>query len=352
MVDVHIRASREYDVTIGAALLDGAGERIRALCSPAAAAIVCGDNVWPLYGEYLVRSLERAGIRACVRVIPHGERHKNIDTFADLLSFFAQNGIGRGDVVVALGGGVTLDLAGFAAACYMRGVALVHMPTTLLAAVDAAVGGKTAIDLPEGKNLAGCFYQPTAVLCDTDTLSTLPEREYRCGCAEVIKYAVLFDAELFDFIEKNEISGAYGRVITRCVELKRDTVELDEFDRGERQLLNLGHSIGHAIERCSGYAVPHGKAVAAGMAMIARAAAARGICPQGDCDRIISLLRRCALPTGTDFGAEELAAAMCADKKRQGETLRLVVPQRIGKCAVTCVPTADIRGWLTDGGAR
>ena len=224
------------------------------------------------------------------------------------------------------------------------------MPTTLLAAVDSSVGGKTAVNLDSGKNQVGCFYQPSLVLCDPDTLRTLPPEEYRNGCAEVIKYAVLRSAPFFSELRAAPVSAQVEHVIATCVSMKRDLVAADEFDRGSRQLLNLGHSFGHAVEKCSDYAVPHGCGVAIGMAIIARAAAKRGICTEDTCAQIIALLRQYGLPTGTDFTCDALTDAARSDKKIADGKLHLIVPERIGHCRIETIPATDIRAWLADGG--
>ena len=225
-----------------------------------------------------------------------------------------------------------------------------QVPTTLLAAVDSSVGGKTAVNLDSGKNQVGCFYQPSLVLCDPDTLRTLPPEEYRNGCAEVIKYAVLRSAPFFDELRAQPVSAHVGHVISTCVGMKRDLVAADEFDRGSRQLLNLGHTFGHAVEACSGYTVPHGCGVSIGMAIIARAAARRGICTDDTCAQILALLRQYGLPTETDFCRDALADAARADKKIADGALHLIVPERIGCCRIETVLAADIPAWLADGG--
>ena len=351
MTTIHVNASREYDVVIERGILDRAGEALRRVNPDgAAAAIVAGERVSGLYGARLAASLERAGYRVAAFVYPGGEKYKTLDTYGRLMDFLSREHFTRGDLVAALGGGVTGDLAGFAAATYQRGAAFAQIPTTLLAAVDSSVGGKTAIDLPAGKNQAGCFYQPCAVLCDPDTLSTLPAEEFANGCAEIVKYGVLGDAELFASLERDGVARQSERVIARCVEMKRDIVEQDEFDTGRRMLLNLGHSIGHAVEKCSGFAVPHGSAVAIGTAAIMRAAAVRGICPAAAAERTAALLSGFGLPTTTEYTAAELAPAMLSDKKMTGSGLRLVVPEDIGRCRIVSAAADELPGWLRDGG--
>ncbi len=351
MTSIRIRASRPCDVLIAPGLLDRCGELLRPLTKAENAALICGDIVHPLYAGRAVRALERAGFRVCVKVIPHGEEHKSLPVYAGILGFLCENALGRDDPIIALGGGVTGDLAGFAAASYLRGCPFVQIPTTLLAAVDASVGGKTAIDLPEGKNLAGFFYQPLAVLCDPELFATLPPRELRCGLAEVVKTGVLFDRGLFDSLRGGYDPALAGTLVARCVERKRLLVERDEFDRGERRLLNLGHSFGHAIERRSDYAFSHGEAVAIGLSMIARAAAGRALCTAETAEEIVSLLRTLGLPTECPFPAAELLETLLRDKKREADALWLVVPREIGRCELLSVPLPELPAWLRDGGA-
>ena len=351
MTSVAVRASRPYEVLIAPGLLDRAGELLRPLTNAKNAALICGDLVHPLYAGRAVRALERAGFRVCFKLIPHGEEHKNLKTYGELLSFLCENELGRDDVIVSLGGGVTGDLAGFAAASWQRGCSFVQIPTTLLAAVDASVGGKNAIDLPGGKNQAGFVYQPLAVLCDPELFATLPARELRCGLAEVVKTAVLFDRALFDMLRGGWDPARAEELVARCVAYKVALVERDEFDRGERRLLNLGHSFGHAIEQRSGYTLSHGEAVAIGLGMIARAAAGRGFCAAETAEEIVQLLGSLGLPTDCPYPAAELLEAMKHDKKRGSEALPLVVPREIGRCELLEVPFAELGGWLRDGGA-
>ena len=351
MTRIPVRASRSYDVTIAPGLLDRAGELLRPLTKASSAALICGDLVRPLYAERAVRALEGAGFRVFVKTIPHGEAHKTLETCAGILSFLFENGFGREDLIVSLGGGVTGDLAGFAAASYQRGCDLAQIPTTLLAAADASVGGKNALDLPGGKNQVGFIYQPIAVLCDPELFETLPAREIRCGLAELVKMGVLFDRGLFDSLRGGFDPARAGELVARCVELKRRVVERDEFDRGERRLLNLGHSFGHAIERASAYRLSHGEAVAIGMAMIARAAAERGLCSGETAEQLLSLLRTLGLPTDCPYPADKLLEAVLHDKKRRSDALCLVVPREIGRCELREIPLAELEAWLRDGGA-
>ena len=353
MTRIRVTASRSYDVLIQPGLLDRAGEELRAVLPGARTAAVAADEtVSALYGARLAASLEAAGFRTVSFSFPAGEASKNLTTYAALLDFLGRSGLTRSDVLVALGGGVTGDLAGFAAATYQRGVAFCQVPTSLLAAVDSSVGGKTGIDLPTGKNQAGCFYQPSLVLCDPALLTTLPEREYRSGCAEVIKYGILFEEALFTSLEETPVREQWEAVIARCVALKRDTVAADEFDRGCRALLNLGHTLGHAVEKVSAYSVSHGEAVAIGMAVITRAAVKRGLCAPETAERLEGILKAYGLPTATGLPREALAAAAMSDKKNHGGRLDLIVPEAIGRCRIRSIPPAEFGDWLSDGGVQ
>ena len=277
MKSVKISVSKEYEVLIGHGLINDCGELCRGvLAESVKAAVISDDNVAPLYLERVKAALEKAGFAVVSFVFPHGESSKNGGTYLEILNFLAENQITRTDALIALGGGVVGDITGFAAATYLRGIRFVQIPTSLLAMVDSSVGGKTAIDLPAGKNLAGAFCQPELVICDLDTLDTLSDAFFTDGCAEVIKYGILKDEALFAHLEEKAQGFDREYVISRCVELKRDYVTEDEFDTGLRMMLNLGHTVGHAIEKLSAYSVPHGSAVAMGMAIIARACAARG----------------------------------------------------------------------------
>ena len=350
MTTVHISASREYDVLIGRGLLDRLGEIVKSCTKAQTAVVVAGDLVFPLYGARAMASLEAAGLRTLSYVIPHGEQHKTLETYGKLLQFLSENRLTRTDVLIALGGGVTGDLTGFAAATYQRGIDFVQVPTTLLAAVDSSVGGKTAVDLPTGKNQVGAFWQPAAVLCDPDLMETLPEAELRCGTAEVVKYGMLGNAAFFESLERDGIRDRLEDVIKTCVEMKRDIVREDEFDRGQRQLLNLGHSFGHAVEACSRFTILHGQAVAIGMALITRAAVRRGDCPEAALTRLLALLKRFGLPTETDYSAHELFAALGTDKKLSGSTMHLVIPENIGRCRIEAMPLEEAKALLRLGG--
>ena len=343
MNTVTVRASKQYDILIGSGLLPTLGAEAKKLGKARTVCLVSESTVYPLYGKAAEDSLKSAGFSVVSYVFPAGESSKNGTVFLDLLNFLAENKLTRSDLVAALGGGVVGDLAGFAAASYLRGIRFIQVPTTLLAAVDSSVGGKTAIDLPAGKNLAGAFCQPSLVLCDTDTLRSLPEEIFRDGCAEVIKYGVLYDADLFAHLEEKGLSFDLENVITRCVELKRDVVMEDEFDTGARMKLNLGHTIGHGIEAKSHFQLSHGKAVAAGLAIVTRA------CPCPDTPRILAILEKFGLPTKTDYASDDLYTYTLSDKKRAGGTVNLIIPRAIGDCAIVPTPVESLKTFIQAG---
>ncbi len=341
MKTITVSASKTYDIKIGPGLLQTLGQEIAALGKAKKVAVVSDSTVFPLYGATVLAALSE--FETCQFIFSPGEKSKNPSVYLELLNFLAENRLTRSDFLVALGGGVVGDLAGFAAATYLRGIPFVQVPTTLLAAVDSSVGGKTAIDLPAGKNLVGAFWQPSLVLCDTATLLTLPADIFRDGCAEVIKYAVLYDPALFSSLEAAGIGFDREAVIARCVELKRNVVMADEFDTGERMKLNLGHTLGHGIEAGSHFAISHGKAVAIGMALVAKA------CDCPDRDRIIALLARFGLPTSTDMAPEGLLSHALSDKKRAGGTVNLILPYAIGDCRIVPTPVENLKPFIQAG---
>lgn len=349
MICIEVKASKTYPVLIGSGLLYQLGERIAQQCKAQKAAIVSDSNVFPLYGSVACKSLEEAGFQVVSFVFPAGEESKNADTYLKLLNFLAENQLTRSDCLIALGGGVVGDLTGFTAATYLRGIAYFQVPTTLLAAVDSSVGGKTAIDLPVGKNLVGAFCQPRMVLCDIDTLNTLPLDIFRDGCAEVLKYGVLYDEALWSHLAQHGLEFCREQVIARCVELKRDVVMEDEFDTGARMKLNLGHTIGHGIEAQSCFTVSHGKAVAIGMCIVARAAASEGRCSQETSDRIVSVVSSFGLPTKTDYNADALFTSALSDKKRSADHVDLIIPEKIGFCSIVPTPLSELKSFIEAG---
>jgi 3-dehydroquinate synthase len=346
---IEVKASKSYQVHIGSGILPTLGDRIKEVCSASKACIVSDSNVFPLHGAFAIESLKSAGFDVIHFIIPAGEESKNGSVYLELLNFLAENLLTRSDCLIALGGGVVGDLTGFAAATYLRSVAYIQVPTTLLAMVDSSVGGKTAIDLPAGKNLCGAFCQPKLVLCDIDTLNTLPEDIFRDGCAEVIKYGVLYDPALFAHLTDEGLSFRREEVIARCVELKRDVVMEDEFDTGARMKLNLGHTIGHGVEAQSHFGISHGKAVAIGMAIVARAAAKNGICSDDTAVQIISTIQAYGLPTETEYDSQSLYSSALSDKKRAGSTVSLIVPAAIGDCRIVPTPVSELKSFIEAG---
>ena len=343
MKTVTVAASKTYDIHIGSGLLRTLGAELQKLRKADKVCIVSDTNVFPIFGARVSESLENAGFTVSSFVFEAGESSKNAATYLELLNCLAESSLTREDLILALGGGVVGDLAGFAAATYLRGIRFVQVPTTLLAAVDSSVGGKTAIDLPAGKNLVGAFCQPSLVVCDTDTLNTLPKEIFRDGCAEVIKYAVLYDPALFALLEQTGTGFPREEVIARCVEMKRDVVVLDEFDTGLRMKLNLGHTIGHSVEKCSNFAISHGCAVAIGMAIIARGTGCQYA------EKILKLLQDFGLPTDCDYPVDALLEVTLSDKKRIGNGVNLIVPRGIGHCDIVKTSYEDVKTILKTG---
>lgn len=357
---------RRYEVAIGRGLIGEAGARLAPHLPRRRTAIVTDAHVAPLHGDRLKAALEAAGIGAPLIVLPPGEETKSWAGLADLSERLLALGLDRGDVIVALGGGVVGDLAGFAAAIYKRGIDFIQIPTTLLAQVDSSVGGKTAIDTPQGKNLIGAFHQPRAVLADLDALATLPVREMRCGYAEVIKYGLLGDPAFFDWLEANGSKVVAGDVdalafaVGRSVEMKAEIVAEDEKEAGQRALLNLGHTFGHALEAETGFgeALKHGEAVAIGMAMAFRFSAAQGLCPGQDAIRAERAIAAVGLPTdaralpGWPHRAERLIAHCAQDKKAEDGKLTFILARAIGDALVAKdVEAAALRAFLLVEGA-
>lgn len=337
-----VHTAKPYDVHVGRGLLANTGELCKTLVRECRVSLLSDESVYALYGETVCRSLRTAGYDVIPFTFPGGESAKSLDELSLILDFLSENAFTRSDLIVALGGGVTGDLSGFAAACYLRGISYVQIPTTLLAAVDASVGGKTAINLKAGKNLAGAFWQPILVLCDCDTFRTLPRNVWMSGIAECVKYGILFDETLFDIFTQSDLEPLITDVVYRCVSLKADIVCGDERDTGQRQLLNLGHTVGHAVEKLSLFSIPHGCAVSIGMCVMAKAAEKMGVCQAGVADAIVAALSRHGLSTESPYSADMLARAAMGDKKRMGQNITLVLPEKIGKCRLHPVDVAEL----------
>lgn len=338
--------SKTYDVMIGRGALSRAGEYLLKVVPPAKAVVVADDIVHSLYADPVCQSLERAGYRVLKYVFPHGEAQKNLTRAGELLDFLAQNNVNSADVLIALGGGVTGDLTGFCAAVYLRGIRFIQIPTTFLSAIDSSVGGKTGVNLPSGKNLAGAFYQPELVLLDPETFSTLPKGAWKDGVSEAVKYGAIADEPLFRLIAGGGLGENLESVIVRCIEIKRDVVSCDERDRGRRRILNFGHTIGHAIEQRSGYEISHGRAVAVGMAMVSKAADRLQLSKEPCAGRIKAALTACGLPAEPPFDAGELIFYMQNDKKRSANTLNLAILNKIGDCDIYPLALFDLPDFI------
>lgn len=329
MIIIDVPTGVPYKVYCERGLLSRCGEMICNTTKAKKCCIVSDDTVYALYGEALTKSLQAAGCETTAFVFPHGEASKSHETLLRLYDALCAADITRADALIALGGGVTGDLTGYAAATYLRGLRYVQIPTTLLAQVDSSVGGKTAVNLPAGKNLVGAFHQPACVICDSDTLKTLPDAELSCGMAEVVKYGMIRDAALFDRLAACDLAHLpqlLDEVIPRCIAIKRDVVATDEFDTGERMLLNFGHTIGHAIERYTDFAWTHGQAVAAGMCLISQHTA-----PPDVTKALTDCLARYDLPIDGPCPLDQLLPLCAHDKKRAGAGLTWIVCEAIGR---------------------
>lgn len=343
---------RSYPIYIEEGILDQTGKLLAQQLGDCAAAIVTDDNVAPLYLAQVERSLHAAGVRTCAIVLPHGEETKCLAQLSGLYDFLCANHITRKDAVIALGGGVIGDLTGLAAATFLRGTHFVQLPTTLLAQVDSSVGGKVAVDLPQGKNLVGAFYQPDLVLCDPLTLQTLSDDYWRDGLGEVVKYGCIGDEALFALLETHAAGGRKAlmaqieTILCRCIQAKAEVVAQDERDTGLRMTLNFGHTIAHAVETCQHYTgLRHGEAVALGMHVMTQLTEAKGITAPGTAERLDTLLRALDMPMMLpDIPEAELLAAMSLDKKSAGNALRIIVLRCIGACQIQSTDVSFFQG--------
>lgn len=353
MKKIHIALGEHaYDIEIEKGLLDNIGQKIAALLPKAQmAAIVSDTNVAPLYAERLQHSLEQAGFKTSLITIEAGEQSKNMNILADVLEQLAESGMTRSDVLLTLGGGVVGDLGGFAAASFMRGIAFVQIPTSLLAQIDSSVGGKVAVDLKAGKNLAGAFYQPKAVFIDTDLLKTLPIRFLHDGLAEAIKYGCIKDAGLFEqidsYAEDAELLSNIDSVVAACCTIKARIVEQDEFDTGLRMLLNFGHTIGHAVEQHFGYSTfTHGEGVAIGMYKLTSKTEAMGVTALGTAAKLKIVLEKYNLPITAGVPREALLHTMSKDKKKQGNSITLIILEKIGVGVLKKISWQEMQDYL------
>lgn len=342
---------RSYGITIDEGLLADTGNIVRNLSRAEKAVVITDEHVNEIYGPVLENSLQQAGFAVRRIAIVPGEKSKNLMVLGSVYEQMAEFGLTRSDLVLTLGGGVPGDLGGLAAATFLRGVTLMQLPTSLLAQIDSSVGGKVAVDLPGGKNLVGAFYQPAAVLIDPLLLATLPERFLHDGFAEAIKYGCIKSEELFVKLaaikDDAGLLAQAGEIIADCCNIKARIVERDEFDNGERMLLNFGHTIGHALEKCTGYErYTHGEAVAIGMLLLTGRTEQLGLTERGTTERLQAILTQFALPLETDVPVELLLEAMTADKKKKGEGITLVYLERIGCGRLLKLPFAQLRHYL------
>ncbi len=332
MKTIRVNTSKPYDVLIENGILMNCGEYIAEITKSRRAAIITDDIVDKIYGDMVESSLRENGFKHTTFVFKNGEASKNISVLADIYDFLSESNITRNDIIIALGGGVVGDITGFAAATFLRGVEFVQIPTTLLAQIDSSVGGKTAIDIPGGKNLVGAFKQPALVLCDTNALNTLTEEIFSDGMAEAIKYGMIRDKSLFELIENHNLSNireVIDEVVYTCIDIKRSVVENDEFDKGERMILNFGHTIGHAIEGWHNYTdYTHGKGVAAGMCYITRK------CAPHLSQRLENCVTAYNLPIDTEAPVSELLPYCSKDKKRESRNINYIVCNEVGNAEI------------------
>lgn len=330
---IPITTKAPYDVVLDHGIIDAIGSAFLHVCPYAhTAAIITDDNVAPLYAARVEQSIQGQGIDTIRFVFAHGEEQKNIATWQDIMRFLADNHMTRSDAVMALGGGVAGDMAGFAAATYMRGIDVVQVPTSLLADIDSSVGGKTAVDLPEGKNLVGAFWQPKLVWADVDCLATLPRDFQIDGMGEMLKCGVLQGHDLFGKLQEQR-SEDLLQLISACIRLKDHYVSADEKEQGLRRYLNLGHTFGHAVEMLHHYTLSHGKCVAIGLCLMARACEAQGIAKPGVAGQIVQAAQRIGLPTTTTYSADAIVDAARHDKKCVGDHINVILIHDIGDCS-------------------
>ena len=343
-MEMTVHTAKPYEILLERGLLSRAGEECAKLFAPGARVMIISDsNVYPLFGEKVAASLQEAGFRVFSCTFPAGEQSKQLSTVEGFYRALAENHFTRSDFVVALGGGVTGDMAGFAAATFLRGIDFVQVPTSLLAQVDSSVGGKTGVDLPFGKNLVGAFHQPRLVLIDPDTLDALPPHFFADGMGEVIKYGCIRDKDLFENLKKQDVKEHLEEVIFRCVDCKRRIVEADALEKGERMLLNFGHTLGHAYELAGHYETwTHGQAVAAGMVLAARLGAELGVTPAEVPGQVEAAVAALGLPTRIDCTHADYAAAIGLDKKGAGEDITLILLEALGRAIPHKMPKAEL----------
>ncbi len=347
MRKIRLNTRASYDVMVGENLIRSAGQYIREISSASKVLIISDEVVKGLFFDIAAKSLGECDFEVFSYVVASGETSKSLLSAEKIYSFLLENQFTRSDLIVALGGGVVGDLAGFVASTYMRGVDFVQIPTTLLAQIDASIGGKNGINLPYGKNLVGTIHQPRLVLADTNTLATLPKKLISDGMAEAIKCSLIKSSELFYKIKNLELEDFLEDLIFECINIKKEIVEDDEFEQSERKLLNFGHTLGHAIEKLYGFSgYTHGQAVAIGMAYATRAGEKLGLTKAGTYEELISVLEKYQLPTKVPCGVDALIEIAKSDKKSAGEFFDVVLIESIGNGLVKRIPTADLRQYI------
>lgn len=344
--------NHSYDLTIEKGLLAEIGNWTKQLWTPQKVVIITDTNVQKLYAEQVQNSLKEAGFQPSIFVVEAGEQSKSLTVAAQIYDFLADEGLTRSDGIIALGGGVVGDLAGFVASTYMRGLHFLQVPTTLLAQVDSSIGGKTAVNTTKAKNLVGTFAQPDGVLIDPDTLNTLEVRRVREGISEIIKSAAIADKELWKQLlalkDEQDLLRHPVDIIAACCKIKRKVVEEDELDNGVRLLLNFGHTIGHALENTAGYGVlTHGEGVAIGMSQITRVAEEKALTPLGTTQQLNELIQKFNLPITTDkWEKEALYAALTHDKKTRGGKINIILLESIGQAKIVRIPIEEMKSYL------
>jgi len=342
---ITVNASKTYDIMIGRGIADSLCEMLEGITKTKHLALFTEEHVNSLYGDKVQSILENGGYTVDRLVFPEGEETKNADNLIIAINFLAERRFNRKDAIVALGGGVIGDLTGFAAAVFLRGINFIQVPTTLLAAVDSSVGGKTAVDIAAGKNLMGAFHQPSLVCCDTSFLDTLEPDIRRDGFAEVIKYGVIQDGQLFEDL-KSVPEGDLTDVIFRCVDIKRMVVEEDEFEGGKRKLLNFGHTLGHAIEKLSNFEISHGSSVAKGMVIAAKMGLKLGY--PDFTSQIESILLDYGFDLSCPYSAEQMYDVALSDKKSTGKSIDMIIPETMGNCVIVPVKNSDLLAILKE----
>jgi 3-dehydroquinate synthase len=341
---IKINTGAPYDVIIGRGILSELAAHLPPNMGKTAV-IITDKNVQPLYEPAVRKALEDAGYSVLTHAFESGEKHKTPEELVSILNFMAESKVTRGDFVIALGGGIAGDMAGFAAGIFLRGIPYVQIPTTFLAAVDSSVGGKTAVNLNAGKNLAGLFYQPRAVICDPEAFKTLDDFTFADGVSEAVKHGFIHDEKLFYILSKKsraEYMDDIVEIVARNVEIKGEIVEADEFEQGKRQLLNFGHTAAHAIEKSTNHALSHGQAVAEGMVIMSRAAYKKGYCGTDFSREISQAFSGFASEINTKFSAEKMYEAALSDKKKRGGKINIIIPERVGKCVIKEIEASEL----------